>query len=63
MLAPTFAADSVQTTIYPALQKIAQVAMHGQDGAAVVIQPQTGDVMAMYSNPTYEPEYLASPSY
>jgi peptidoglycan glycosyltransferase len=63
VLAPTLAADSVQTTIYPALQKIAAVAMGGQDGAAVVIQPQTGDVMAMYSNPTYEPEYLASPSY
>jgi peptidoglycan glycosyltransferase len=39
------------------------VALGGQDGAAVVIQPQTGNVMAMYSNPTYEPEYLASPSY
>ncbi|NNN08728.1 MAG: hypothetical protein HKL85_05990 [Acidimicrobiaceae bacterium] len=63
VLAPTTSADNVQTTIYPALQKIAQVAMGGQDGAAVVIQPQTGAIMAMYSNPTYEPEYLASPSY
>ncbi|MDE3093371.1 MAG: hypothetical protein KGL05_06890 [Acidobacteriota bacterium] len=63
VLAPTMAADSVQTTLYPALQRIAQVAMGGQDGAAVVIQPQTGAIMAMYSNPTYEPEYLASPSY
>ena len=63
VLAPTTSADNVQTTIYPALQKIAQVAMGGQDGAAVVLEPQTGAVMAMYSNPTYEPEYLASPSY
>jgi peptidoglycan glycosyltransferase len=63
VLAPTSAADSVQTTLYPALQRIAAVAMNGHDGAAVVIQPQTGDVMAMYSNPTYEPEKLASPSY
>ena len=63
VLAPTYSSDDVRTTLYPALQKIAQVAMHGQDGAAVVIQPQTGSVMAMYSNPTYEPEYLASPSY
>ncbi|MDH2904241.1 MAG: penicillin-binding transpeptidase domain-containing protein [Actinomycetota bacterium] len=63
VLAPTTSADNVQTTIYPALQKIAQVAMGGQDGAAVVIQPQTGAIMGMYSNPTYEPEYLASPSY
>jgi len=63
VLAPNSAADSVQTTLYPALQKIAQVAMGGQDGAEVVIQPQTGAVMSMYSNPTYEPELLASPSY
>jgi peptidoglycan glycosyltransferase len=63
VLAPATAADNVQTTIYPALQKIAQVAMGGQDGAAVVIQPQTGAIMGMYSNPTYEPEYLASPDY
>ena len=63
VLAPTSASDSIQTTLYPALQKIAQVALRGQDGAAVVLQPQTGNVMAMYSNPTYEPEYLASPTY
>ena len=62
VLAPTTASDSIQTTIYPALQKIAQVAMGGQDGAAVVLQPQTGAVLAMYSNPTYEPAYLASPN-
>ena len=62
VLAPTTASDSIQTTIYPALQKIAQMAMGGQDGAAVVLQPQTGDVLAMYSNPTYEPAYLASPN-
>jgi peptidoglycan glycosyltransferase len=62
VLAPSTAADNLQTTIYPALQKIAQVQLRGQDGAAVVIEPQTGNVMAMYSNPTYEPELLAGPS-
>jgi penicillin-binding protein A len=62
VLAPSYGADSIQTTLYPALQKIAQVAMGGQDGAAVVLQPQTGAVLAMYSNPTYEPAYLVSPN-
>jgi peptidoglycan glycosyltransferase len=62
VLAPTSAADNVKLTLYPALQKIAQVAMGGQDGAAVVIEPQTGNVMSMYSNPTYEPELMATPS-
>ena len=62
VLAPTTAADSVVTTLYPALQRIAANAMGGQDGAAVVIQPRTGAVMAMYSNPTYEPELLSTPN-
>jgi penicillin-binding protein A len=60
VLAPTKAADNVQLTLYPALQRIAQVAMGGQDGAAVVLQPQTGAVLGMYSNPTYEPELMAT---
>lgn len=63
VLAPTTAADNVQTTLYPELQKIAQKAMVGQDGAAIVIQPQTGAMMAMYSNPTYEPELMATTNY
>ncbi len=62
VLAPTLAADNVQTTIYPSLQKIAQAQFLGRDGAAVVIQPQTGNVMEMYSNPTYEPGLLTGPS-
>jgi len=63
VLAPTSAADNVQLTLYPALQRIAQRALAGRDGAAVVIQPQTGSIMGLYSNPTYEPELLATPVY
>jgi penicillin-binding protein A len=63
VLAPTSAADNVRTTIYPALQRIAQTQLLGRDGAAVVIQPQTGNVMAMFSNPTYEPGLLTVPSH
>ena len=62
LLAPVTSADSVQTTLYPALQKIAQFKMGGQDGAAVVIDPRTGNVMAMYSNPTYQPSFLTVPN-
>lgn len=63
VLAPTTASDNVQLTLYPALQRIAQVALGGQDGGAVVLDPRTGNVMAMYSNPTYEPELMATSSY
>jgi penicillin-binding protein A len=60
LLAPTSAADTVTLTIEPALQKIAETAMAGQDGAAVVLNPTTGAVLGMYSNPTYDPTPLTS---
>ena len=60
LLAPTSAADSVNLTIQTAEQKVARNAMGGQDGAAVVLDPHTGAVLAMYSNPTYNPTPLTS---
>ena len=35
-------------------------ALAGQDGAAVVLDPRTGAVLAMYSNPNYNPAPLTS---
>jgi peptidoglycan glycosyltransferase len=61
LLAPTSAADSVTLTIVPALQQVARTAMKGIDGAAVAIDPKTGAVLVMYSNPNYNPEPLTSP--
>ncbi|HVA70219.1 MAG TPA: penicillin-binding transpeptidase domain-containing protein [Acidimicrobiales bacterium] len=63
VLAPTSAADNVTLTLEPALQRIAQRAMAGRDGAAVVLNPQNGNILAMYSNPTYNPIPLTSPDY
>jgi peptidoglycan glycosyltransferase len=60
LLAPTNGADDVNLTIQIAEQKVAQNAMGGQDGAAVVLNPRTGGVYAMYSNPTYNPKVLTS---
>jgi len=62
LLAPTSAADSVTLTLEPALQQVARAAMKGIDGAAVAIDPKTGGVLAMYSNPNYNPEPLTSPN-
>jgi peptidoglycan glycosyltransferase len=61
LLAPTSAADSVTLTLLPALQRIARANFNGKDGAAVVLVPKTGAVLAMYSNPTYNPIPLTSP--
>ena len=60
VLAPTSAADSITLTLQPALQRVARKALAGQLGAAVVLNPRTGDVLAMYSNPNYDPAPLAS---
>lgn len=61
LLSPTSAADSITLTLQPKLQQIARNALAGQDGAVVVLDPRTGAVLAMYSNPTYNPAPLASP--
>lgn len=63
VLAPTSAADSVNLTLEPALQRIARSGLAGRDGAVVALNPQTGAVLAMYSNPNYNPAPLTSPNY
>ena len=62
LLAPTSAADSVTLTLVPALQAVARTALKGIDGAAVAIDPKTGAVLVMYSNPNYNPVPLTSPN-
>jgi peptidoglycan glycosyltransferase len=62
LLAPTSAADSVTLTIQPALQQVARAALKGIDGAVVALDPKTGSVLAMYSNPNYNPVPLTSPN-
>jgi penicillin-binding protein A len=46
--------DNVQTTLDPAAQKIARQALDGQAGSVVALNPRSGAVLAMYSNPTYD---------
>lgn len=63
VLAPTSAADTVTITLQPSLQRVAAKALAGRNGAAVVLDPRTGAVLAMYANPTYNPAPLESPSF
>lgn len=37
------------------LQKVAEDAFHGEPGAAIVIEPETGEILAFVSSPTYDP--------
>jgi peptidoglycan glycosyltransferase len=60
LLEPTEAADSITLTLQPALQKVAQKYLNGMDGSVVAIVPSTGAIVAMYSNPTFDPAPFTS---
>ncbi len=60
VLAPTKAADSITLTLEPELQKVVRSALLGRDGSVVAFDPSTGSVLAMYSNPTFNPTPFTS---
>jgi penicillin-binding protein A len=47
--------DTLHTTLDPKAQEEAKAELAGRVGAVVALQPRTGAVLAMYSNPTYDP--------
>lgn len=52
--------NSIITTLDPTLQKIAYDALGNNRGAVVALNPKTGEVLAMVSKPTYNPNDLES---
>lgn len=52
---PDHPGKSVILTINLALEKAAEKAMDGKTGALVAIDPNTGYILAMVSNPTFDP--------
>ena len=52
--------DSVVTTISSHVQAVAERAFGGLLGAVVAIDPTTGAIEAMYSNPSFDPNGLSS---
>jgi penicillin-binding protein A len=43
------------------VQQVAADALAGREGSVVVMEPSTGDVIAMYSFPTYDPNLVVVP--
>lgn len=54
------AGASVELTINPEAQQAAYDALGDQRGAVVALDPKTGDILAMVSKPSYDPNALAS---
>jgi peptidoglycan glycosyltransferase len=52
-LTPTRVGDDVYTTLDPKAQRTAAQALAGRPGSVVALNPRTGAVLAMYSNPSY----------
>jgi penicillin-binding protein 2 len=53
------AGDDLYTTLDIELQQVAEQALAGRRGAAVAIDPWTGDVLALASTPTFDPNKFA----
>jgi cell division protein FtsI/penicillin-binding protein 2 len=52
--------NGIVTTLDPTLQKIAYDALGNNKGAVVALNPKTGEILAMVSKPTYNPNDLES---
>lgn len=52
--------DTVVTTIRPEVQQAAIDALGGRAGSIVALDPGTGEVLALWSFPTYDPNELAT---
>ena len=42
------------------IQRVAKQALGNQKGSVVALDPRTGEILALYSNPSYDPNLLAS---
>jgi peptidoglycan glycosyltransferase len=49
--------DDVYTTLDPKAQTLAAQQLAGRAGSVVALDPRTGAVLAMYSNPSYDPNH------
>ncbi len=52
--------DDVVVTLRPRVQAAARAALGDRTGAVVALEPATGAVLALWSNPSYDPNMLAT---
>ena len=51
---------NIFVTIEPDLQEVARTALGGNEGAVVAMDPRSGDILALYSTPGFDPSELSS---
>jgi peptidoglycan glycosyltransferase len=51
--------QSITLTALDKLQKVAQAELAGREGSVVALDPRTGAILAMYSNPSFNPNLLS----
>lgn len=51
--------QNLTLTVLDSLQKVAQQQLRGRNGSVVALDPKTGAILAMYSNPTFDPNLLS----
>ena len=56
---PAVPGKDLRLTIDLDLQVVAELAMEGKNGAVVALDPRTGEVLAMVSRPTFDPNKFA----
>jgi penicillin-binding protein A len=61
-LTNTNTAQNVTLTVSANLQRVAQQALGNRVGSVVALDPTTGAILAMYSNPSYDPNQLSGTS-
>ena len=54
---------NVHMTLRADLQETAREALAGRHGSVVMLDVETGAVLAMYSNPTYDPNRIVDPDF
>jgi peptidoglycan glycosyltransferase len=52
--------DDISVTIPVSLQRLAKTELAGKTGAVVMLDPRSGSILTLYSNPTFNPNLLAS---
>jgi peptidoglycan glycosyltransferase len=59
LLANRDQSQSITLTVLDKLQQVAQAQLAGRDGSVVALDPKTGAILAMYSNPSFDPNLLS----